>query len=58
MKLRKFSELEAKMSPESRAWVQKEVQKTLTEMEIEEQRKARSRIGETTAAIAGVPVKA
>jgi DNA-binding XRE family transcriptional regulator len=37
----KFSELEAKMSPESREWVKKEVEKTLAEMPLHELRNAR-----------------
>jgi len=38
---RKFSELEAKMSPESREWVKQEVAKALTEMPLNELRNAR-----------------
>ena len=38
---RKFSELEAKMSPQSREWVKKEVAKALTEMPLNELRNAR-----------------
>ena len=38
---RKFSELEAKMSPESREWVRQEVAKTLAEMPLNELRNAR-----------------
>jgi DNA-binding transcriptional regulator YiaG len=41
MKTHKFSELEAKMSPESRAWVDKEVKKALAEMPLQELRNAR-----------------
>jgi len=38
---KKFSELAAKMSPERRARIEKEVKKTLTEMRLEELRNAR-----------------
>jgi predicted XRE-type DNA-binding protein len=38
---RKFSELEAKMSPESREWVKQEVAKALAEMPLNELRNAR-----------------
>ncbi len=38
---RKFSELEAKMSSESREWVKTKVEKTLTEMPLNELRNAR-----------------
>jgi len=38
---RKFAELEAKMSPESREWVKQEVAKTLAEMPLNELRNAR-----------------
>jgi len=38
---KKFSELEAKMSPESRKWVKEEVAKALTEMPLNELRNAR-----------------
>lgn len=38
---KKFSELEAKMSPESREWVEKEVAKALAEMPLDELRNAR-----------------
>jgi len=38
---KKFSELEAKMSPESREWVKKEVDKALAEMPLNELRNAR-----------------
>ncbi len=38
---RKFSELEAKMSPESREWVKQEVAKALDEMPLNELRNAR-----------------
>jgi ribosome-binding protein aMBF1 (putative translation factor) len=38
---KKFSELEAKMSPEARARVQKKVQEALTEMPLNELRNAR-----------------
>jgi DNA-binding XRE family transcriptional regulator len=38
---KKFSELEAKMSPEAREWVQREVAKTLAEMPLQELRNAR-----------------
>jgi predicted XRE-type DNA-binding protein len=38
---KKFSELEAKMSPEAREWVQQEVAKALTEMPLNELRNAR-----------------
>jgi len=38
---KKFSELEAKMSPESREWVRQEVAKTLAEMPLTELRNAR-----------------
>ena len=38
---RKFSELEAKMSPESRKWVKEEVAKAFTEMPLNELRNAR-----------------
>jgi len=37
----KFSELEAKMSPESREWVKQEVAKALAEMPLNELRNAR-----------------
>jgi DNA-binding XRE family transcriptional regulator len=39
--IHKFSEFEAKMSPESREWVKKEVDKTLAEMPLNELRNAR-----------------
>ncbi len=39
--IHKFSELEAKMSPESREWGKKEVNKTLAEMPLHELRNAR-----------------
>jgi len=38
---KKFSELEAKMSPESRKWVKEEVAKALAEMPLNELRNAR-----------------
>jgi len=38
---KKFSELEAKMSPESREWVKQEVAKALAEMPLHELRNAR-----------------
>ena len=38
---RKFAELEAKMSPEAREWVDQEVAKTLAEMPLNELRNAR-----------------
>ena len=38
---RKFSELEVKMSPQSREWVKKEVAKALAEMPLDELRNAR-----------------
>ena len=38
---KKFSELEAKMSPESREWVKQEVAKALSEMPLQELRNAR-----------------
>jgi len=38
---RKFSELLAKMSPESRKWIDEEVAKTLAEMPLQELRNAR-----------------
>ena len=38
---RKFSELEAKMSPESRKWVKQEVTKALAKMPLNELRNAR-----------------
>jgi DNA-binding XRE family transcriptional regulator len=38
---RKFSELEAKMSPESRAWVTKRAKEMIREMPLEELRAAR-----------------
>ena len=37
----KFSELEAKMSPEAREWVKQEVEKALAEMPLHELRNAR-----------------
>jgi DNA-binding XRE family transcriptional regulator len=39
---KKFSELEAKMSPERREWVKREVAKTLAEMPLNELRNARN----------------
>jgi predicted XRE-type DNA-binding protein len=39
---KKFAELEAKMSPESREWVKQEVAKTLAEMPLNELRNARN----------------
>ena len=41
MKTHKFSELEAKMRPESRAWVEQEVKKALAEMPLNALRNAR-----------------
>jgi DNA-binding XRE family transcriptional regulator len=41
MMARKFSELEAKMSPEARKWVKQEVKKALAEMPLQELRNAR-----------------
>jgi predicted transcriptional regulator len=38
---KKFSELEAKMSPESREWVKREVAKAISEMPLNELRNAR-----------------
>ena len=38
---KKFSELEAKMSPEAREWVKQEVDKALAEMPLNELRNAR-----------------
>ena len=38
---RKFSELEAKMSPQSREWVKKEAAKAIAEMPLNELRNAR-----------------
>jgi predicted transcriptional regulator len=38
---KKFSELEAKMSPEAREWVKSEVAKTLADMPLNELRNAR-----------------
>ena len=40
-KTKKFSELEKKMSPESREWVKQEVAKALAEMTLNELRNAR-----------------
>jgi predicted transcriptional regulator len=39
--VKKFSELEAKMTPEAREWVKQEVAKTLAEMPLNELRNAR-----------------
>lgn len=47
MKTHKFSELEAKMSPERRARIDEAVQKTLAEMAVQEQRGVRSLADET-----------